>query len=31
MDGGSGDVECDGMSVDGDEPEGMGVDVDVDY
>jgi hypothetical protein len=30
MDGGSGDVECEGMSVDDDESEGMGIDVDVD-
>ena len=29
-DSGSGDVECEGMSVDGDESEGMGIDVDVD-
>ena len=29
-DGGSGDVECNGMSIDGDEYEGMGIDVDVD-
>jgi hypothetical protein len=30
MDGGSGDVECEGISIDGDESEGMGIDVDVD-
>ena len=30
MDGGSGDVECEGMSIDGDECEGMGNDVNVD-
>jgi hypothetical protein len=29
MNGGSGDVECEGMSVDGDGSEGMGIDVDV--
>ena len=29
IDDGSGDVECEGMSVDGDKSEGMGVDVDV--
>ena len=30
MDGGSDDVECEGMSIDGDESEGMGTDVEVD-
>jgi hypothetical protein len=30
MDGGSGDVECEGMSIVGDECEVMGIDVDVD-
>jgi hypothetical protein len=30
MDGGSGDVEYEGKSVDGDESESMGIDVDVD-
>jgi len=30
MDGGSGDVECEGMSIGGDESEDTGVDVDVD-
>lgn len=30
MDGGSGNVDCEGMSIDGDECEGMGIDVDVD-
>ena len=30
MDGGIGDVECEGMSVDGDESEDMRIDVDVD-
>ena len=30
MDGGSGDVGCEGMSIDGDESVGMGIDVEVD-
>ena len=29
MDGGSGDVDCEGMSVDSDDSDGMGIDVDV--
>ena len=29
-DDGSGDIECEGLSVDDDESEGMGIDVDVD-
>ena len=29
MDGGSGDVECEGMSIDSDNSEGMGIDVDI--
>ena len=30
MDGDSGDVGCEGMSIDGDESVGMGIDVEVD-